>query len=399
MFEAFFYTLREQGVPISATSFLQLQKALAEGLITGLDDFYVVARALLVKKVRHFDLYDRVFAHSFQGKELLEPEVKALEEDLRRTLLQWLKEPEFLQSFPEDERDKLAKMSPDDLVQYFMDRLADQTEEHHGGNRWIGTGGTSPVGHSGYHPGGMRVGGESRNQSAVKVAMDRRYIDYAADSLLTGKQMGEALRTLRDMAPVGPRDELNIDESIRATVKQAGEIELVFDRRLRDKLSVFLFVDNGGWSMYPYIERTRALFTHARDVFRQIRTFHFHNCVYDRTWEDPQRHRKPVALDELLRADVDTRVIFIGDASMAPYELMSDRGSIDYMASYYQRQSGFATLSQLANHFSHVVWVNPIRAHQWGMAHGRYTIRQIRSILPMVDLTLTGIEQAVGLLK
>ncbi len=399
MFETFFYELRDKGLGISASSFLQLQKALAEGLVTDLNDFYVVARAILVKRERHFDLYDRVFAHHFQGKAFEGPDVVELEEELRRTLLEWLKDPRFLESLPADEQEKLSGMTPDEVVQYFLDRLAEQTEAHHGGNRWIGTGGTSPVGHSGFHPGGMRVGGQSRNRSAVKVALDRRYIDYAADSLLTAKQMGEALRAVRDMAPVGPRDELNIDRTIYQTVRNAGEITFEFDRRVRDKLSVFLFIDNGGWSMHPYIQRTRALFQHARDAFKRLRIFFFHNCIYDRVWEDPQRYARPVALDELLRADTDTRIIILGDAAMAPYELMHSRGAIDYQASFYQRRSGHACLTLLAEQFPHAVWINPIRKERWAHDQGRYTILEIRNILPMADLTLGGIEEAVRVLK
>jgi len=379
--------------------FLQLQRALSEGLVQDLNDFYVVARALMVKRERHFDLYDRVFAHYFEGKELDGPELRELEQELVSTLLGWLNDPQFLDQLPAGEREKLQQMSPDEVVQYFLDRLAEQTEAHHGGSRWIGTGGRSPVGHGGYHPGGMRVGGSSRGGSAIKVALDRRYIDYSSDSLLTSKHMREALRALRHMAPAGPRDELNIEQTIYNTVKNAGEIELVFDRRMRDKLEVFLLIDNGGWSMYPYVERTRVLFNHARDTFSRLRTFFFHNCIYDRVWEDPQRHHKPVMLEELLRASPDTRVIIVGDASMAPYELMHSRGAIDYAASFYQRRSGHTCLTLLADRFSHNVWVNPIRAAHWARAHGRYTIREIRSVFPMVDLTLSGIEEAVRLLK
>ena len=399
MFEAFFYQLRDHGVPVSPTSFLRLQQALGEGLVNDLNDFYVVARAIMVKRARHFDLYDRLFAHHFQGKEFSGPDARALDEELRRTLMEWLKEPEFLASLPDDERERVKGMSPDELLQYFMDRLADQTEEHHGGNRWIGTGGRSPVGHSGFHPGGMRVGGSSRNQSAIKVAMDRRYIDYSQDSVLSARQLGEALKAVRDLAPVGPRDALNIDDTIYETVRKGGEIELVFDRRLKDKLNVFLLMDNGGWSMQAHVERTRALFSQARDTFRQLRTFFFHNCIYERVFEDPQRHLKPVDLEEILRADENTRIIIVGDASMAPYELLHVHGAIDWMTSMSQKQSGRDCLRQLADRFPHAVWVNPITAPHWGYTSGRYTIRQIRDIFPMVDLTLPGIEKAVQLLK
>ena len=396
MFEGFFNQLRARGLPVSPTGFLRLQKALEAGLVESLGDFYAVARAVLVKSERHFDLYDRIFATYFEGKEWEDP-AAALTEDLRQTLAEWLKDPAFLAGLPEDEQEKMRGMDPDELVQYFMDRLNDQTEAHQGGSRWIGTGGTSPVGHGGFHPGGMRVGGGPGRSSAIKVAMDRRYVDYSEDRPLTERQMGEALRALRAMAPMGPKDRLNVDESIKETVRQAGEISLVFDRGLRDKLSVFLFIDNGGYSMWPYMVLTRALFHHARDSFRRLRTFFFHNCVYDTVWEDPRRRDKPVSLQEILRADPDTRVIFLGDASMAPYELLHRRGSIDFTSS--QVRPGMECLQDLADRFPKSVWLNPSPEERWDWSLGTFTIDHIRRVFPMHDLTLPGLERAIERLR
>src|SRR4030042_6612907 len=217
MFTKFFYLLRQVGIPVSPTSFLRLQKALAMGLITSIDDFYTSARAILVKSERYFDLYDQVFAHYFEGAELKDPEEFELSEIARTMLAEWLQNPkELAQALGVDEKE-LNNLSPEKLLKYFLDRLKEQTEEHHGGNKWIGTGGTSPVGHSGYHPGGMRVGGVSSNKSAVKVAMDRRYRDYSQDGPLTSSQMGEALKRLRHLVPAGPKDHVNIDETIYQT--------------------------------------------------------------------------------------------------------------------------------------------------------------------------------------
>ena len=218
MFTTFFYTLKQVGIPVSPTSFLRLQKALSIGLINSLSDFYTAARAILVKSERYFDLYDQVFAHHFEGAELKDPD-EAIISDMARALLEeWLKHPGEIANALGVDESKLKKMTPDELIKYFMERLREQSGEHHGGSKWIGTGGTSPVGHSGYHPGGMRVGGMSRNQSAVKVAMDRRYRDYSQEGPLTQSQIGEALKKLRNMVPVGPKDEVNIDESIYQTM-------------------------------------------------------------------------------------------------------------------------------------------------------------------------------------
>ncbi|MCP5054094.1 MAG: hypothetical protein GY940_43405, partial [bacterium] len=224
MFINFFYTLKETGIPVSPTSLLTLHKALSTGLVNSLHDFYTAARAILVKSERYFDLFDQVFAHHFQGAELPDDEGFALDEVARAMLEVWLKNPETLADALGIDESELNKLNPEELIKYFKERLKEQTEAHHGGNRWIGTGGTSPVGHSGYHPGGMRVGGMSRNKSAVKVAMDRRYRDYSLSGPLTRSMVGEALKRLRNMIPSGPKDQVNIDATIYQTMKNGGEI-------------------------------------------------------------------------------------------------------------------------------------------------------------------------------
>src|SRR5512136_858256 len=238
MFVDFFYSLKKAGIPVSPTSFLRLQKALSLGLINSVDDFYTSARAILVKSERYFDLYDQVFAHKFQGTEFKEPAEFELSEVARVLLNEWLKDPKALADSLGIKEEELSRLSPEELLQYFLDRLKEQTEAHHGGSKWIGTGGTSPVGHSGFHPGGMRVGGVSRNKSAVKVAMERRYRDYSQEGPLTEAQMGEALKRLRNMVPFGPKNKVNIDKTIYQTTKNAGEIEIVFDRSFKDRLKI-----------------------------------------------------------------------------------------------------------------------------------------------------------------
>ncbi len=319
MFIQFFYTLRDHGVPVTPTSFLRLQKALSLGLVTSLDDFYTVARSLLVKSERYFDLYDQVFLHHFRGVELKDPDTHELTDIAKALLQEWLKDPAGVAAAFGIDGKKLETMTPEELIQYFLDRLKDQTEAHHGGNRWIGTRGTSPVGHSGTHPEGMRVGGVSRNKSAIKVAMDRRWRDYSQDGPLTQAQMGEALKRLRRMIPAGPKDLVNVDKTIHETLRNAGEIEIVFDRRLTDRLKVILLIDNGGWSMEPYVELVQTLFSYARSQFKDLKTYFFHNSVYDIVWQDAQRYYRPEQLDEFAHRDPETRLIILGDASMSPY--------------------------------------------------------------------------------
>ncbi|MBU4002023.1 MAG: hypothetical protein KKB94_06860, partial [Proteobacteria bacterium] len=252
MFIDFFYTLKDVGVPVTPTSFLSLHKALQKGLVQSLDDFYISARTILVKSERYFDLFDQVFAHHFHGAEFPEKEAMELDALTRALIEEWLKDPKVLADLLGVDESQIAKLTPEELIEYFKERLKDQTERHEGGNKWIGTGGTSPVGHSGHHPEGMRIGGISRNKSAVKVAMERRYKDYSLEGPLTQAMVGEALKRLRKMIADGPADRVDVDETIYKTMKNAGEIEIIFKRAMKDRLKVILAIDNGGWSMDPY---------------------------------------------------------------------------------------------------------------------------------------------------
>ena len=390
MFVDFFYLLKKAGIPVSPTSFLRLQKALSMGLINSIDDFYTSARAILIKSERYFDLYDQVFAHTFQGAELKEPDEFELSEVARALLEDWLRDPKGVANALDLNEEEMNKLKPDELLQYFLDRLKEQTEAHHGGGKWIGTGGTSPVGHSGYHPGGMRVGGTSRNKSAIKVAMDRRYRDYSQEGPLTASQIGEALKRLRNMVPFGPKDRVSVDKTIYQTTRNGGEIEIIFDRSLKDRLKVILAIDNGGWSMDPYIGLVQTLFYYARAQFKDLKTFFFHNTIYDYLWEDPSRRYKPLPVDDLVRLDPETRFVIVGDASMAPYELMATDGSI-----HIEERSGKPSddrLRLIAKTFPHSVWINPVLAEEWPYAR---TISHIHEIFPMFELNLDGLENAV----
>jgi uncharacterized protein with von Willebrand factor type A (vWA) domain len=391
MFIEFFYKLKETGVPVSPTAFLTLHKALDKGLINSLDDFYTSSRSILVKSERYFDLFDQVFAHHFKGAEMPDYEGYELDEMARALLDTWLQNPKVLADALGIDESKLKKLSPEELIAYFKERLKEQTEAHHGGGKWIGTGGTSPVGHSGYHPGGMRVGGISRNRSAVKVAMDRRSRDYSLQGPLTQSMVGEALKRLRHLIPAGPKDQVNIDATIYQTMKNAGEIEIVFDRDLRDRLKVILAIDNGGWSMDPYVMVVQTLFDYARAQFKDIKTYFFHNTIYSTLWKDPARYKQAFKIDEFARVDPDTRFIILGDASMAPYELMAADGSI-----HLEERSGkrsMECLQFIADTFRHSVWLNPISRNMWGYTQ---TISAIAGVFPMFELSIDGLEKAVA---
>ncbi len=391
MFIEFFYKLKEVGVPVSPTSFIIFHKAVNGGMVSSIDDLYIVARTVLVKSEKYIDLYDQVFSHVFQGAEL--SGIDGFEFDfLANGMLQeWLQNPKAIaEQLGEDEK-KLNGMSPDELLEYFKERLKDQEGRHDGGSKWIGTGGTSPVGHSGHHPGGMRVGGHSRNQSAVQIAAERRYKDFSTQGPLTQNSMGEALKRLRNLVPQGARDQINIDASIYQTMKNGGEIELIFERGIVDRLKIILAIDNGGWSMEPYVNIVQTLFSYSKSQFKDLKTYFFHNTIYDYLWADPARYREPVKIDEFSRLDPETRLIILGDASMAPYELMSADGSI-----YALERSGKPSIDRLkflTDTFSHAIWLNPIPERNWGYAG---TIGVIQNIFPMFELSLDGLEKGVA---
>ncbi len=391
MFTGFFYALKNVGVPVNPKAFLKLQQALKSDLIKSVDDFYFAARTILIKSERYFDLYDQVYAYYFEGAELPENDGLELDEIVRGLLDEWLRNPKEISEMLDIDEEKIGKLSPDELIEYFKERLKEQTERHDGGNKWIGTGGTSPVGHSGYHPGGMRVGGSSMSKSAVKVAGERRYKDYSGRGLLNQSMIGEALKRLRNMVPAGPKDQVNIDKSIYQTMKNAGEIEIVFDRSLKDKLKVILAIDNGGWSMDPYVDVVQTLFDYSRSQFKEVKTYFFHNTMYEYLWEDPSRYKKPVKVSDFTKFDPETRLVVIGDASMAPYELLAKNGAISI-----NQLSGRPSIEQLeflCETFSHNVWLNPVPKEIWGYTH---TISVISRIFPMYELTLDGLEAAVS---
>lgn len=391
MFINFFYKLKNADIPVSPTSFLAFQKALSKGYINTLDDLYTCSRAILVKSERYFDLFDQIFAHHFEGADMPDLEGVELEEMARALLDEWLKNPKLLAQALGMDESEINKLTPEELLEYFKERLKEQTERHDGGSKWIGTGGTSPVGHSGYHPGGMRVGGVSRNKSAVKVAMERRYKDYSLRGPLTQAMVGEALKRLRNMVPAGPKDQVDIAESIYHTMKNCGEIEIIFKRSLRDRLKILILIDNGGWSMDPYISVVQTIFNYASAQFKELKTYFFHNTIYSNIWEDPSRIHRPQRVDEMVRFDPHTRIIIVGDASMAPYELSATDGSI-----YVHQRSGKPSIEHLkfiARVFPHVAWLNPIPQNMWGYTH---SISVIKEIFPMFELSIDGLEKTIA---
>jgi len=382
MFTDFFYILRKRKVPVSVTEWMTLMEALAKGCITNLDEFYYLARAILVKSEAYYDHYDVAFQEYFNG---IDTPAEILEQ-----ILEWLKDPLNRMTLTEEEQALLDSMDFDELIKELEKRLKEQTEQHDGGGYWIGRGGTSPFGHSGYHPTGIRIGGESRGRHAIQIAQERRFRNYRNDLTLDVRQIKMALLGLRQLSRIGPEDELDLEETIDATSKNAGEIELVWTRSRKNAVKVLLLMDVGG-SMEPFALLCSQLFSaaHSSSHFKDFQYFYFHNCIYDNLYRDIER-QEAISTDYLLRTmEPDYKLLLVGDARMSPWELMERYGAINY----YERNEmpGIVWLKRIAEHFTHSVWVNPDNPRFW--IHP--TIQMIAKNFPMFELTLDGLGQAV----
>ena len=387
MFLPFFYLLRGQGIPVSLKYVLEFYRALGKGLALDLDRLFILLRLILVKKVEHFHAFEQAFAAYFLGVEgdsIPRFSQHAWED---KAFSRWLEE-ELAKGTLAD--DALERMSLPELLQRFWEVAMEQSGKHRGGHTWVGTGGTSPFGHTGAEQEGIRVEGDSLHGGALKVIESRRYVDYAASAPLRAENLRQVLAALKHMAPAGPPTELDMDETIDRSCRNAGEIELVFKRELRDRIQLMVLLDNGGASMRPYLDLVKLVFGLMRDQFKDLDYYYFHNCIYGCAYSDPQR-LIPYPLYQMVRRDPETRVIIIGDANMAPVELMLSNGAIDYFSKV--RVPGRDWLWQIRNYFGHSVWLNPIPRSRW--PRESQTIYQIGEIFPMEELTLAGIRRAV----
>lgn len=390
MFTGFYYLLREYGVPATMEYVLELHRGMEKGLVRNLDELFLLARLCLVKRVEHMDQFERAFALYFYGVDI--PPVAEGDPELLRTkqFKEWLS-----QAIARGEIKPISdNLSTADIMQRFWDTVREQMEAHHGGNRWVGTGGSSPFGHSGQARPGVRVHGGGKNRSAFKIIGDRRYVDYSGRSQLRGGNLSQALADLKHLKPAGARSELDVDETVSRSGRAGGEIELVFRRELRDKIEVVLLLDNGGTSMTPFIEITTHLFSKARDRFRDLTSYYFHNTIYESVYRDARRTR-PFATHKLLQKNRDTRLIIVGDASMAPDELVSEYGNINYGHEDYD--PSLTWLKRLRERFPYSIWLNPIPREHW--EYGAWTLKKIREVFPMQDLTLEGVKSAVTFLN
>ncbi len=387
MFLEFFYNLRAHQVPVTTHNWLALLRALGDGLHgDSLDGLYQVARCVLVSDEAHYDAFDQAFSESFRG---VTRDLSGLLENLD----EWLRDPKQLMHLDPALAAMLKEMDIEELRKQLLERLAEQKKRHEGGNRWVGTGGTSPFGQGGQHPSGIRIGGTGGGRSALAVADSRRFAAYRRDLVLDTRQIAAALRKLRTMARKGVDDELDIDATVDSTARNCGDLEIEMRPPRKNDVRVLLLMDVGG-SMDPYARLVSRLFSAATASggFRELRSYYFHNCVYGRVYEDAA-FRKPLATPELMRQlDRSWRLVVVGDAYMHPGELMMSSGN------WYDGTSGpvgLTWLARLADRFPRNAWLNPEDREIWNAP----TIAEIRRVFPMFGLTLAGLDEMVLHLK
>ncbi|MBK6401719.1 MAG: VWA domain-containing protein [Rhodocyclaceae bacterium] len=381
----FFLHLKARKLPVSTREFLMLLEALRERVSgNSIDDFYFLSRACLVKDESHYDRYDRAFGEYFKGV----TEIPGLESELPE---EWLRAMAKKLLSPE-EKAKLEALGWDKLMEELKKRLEEQKGRHQGGGKWIGTGGTSPFGNSGYHPEGIRIGGESAgNRTAVKVWANREFRNLDDNVELGTRNIKVALRRLRRFAREGAAEELDLDETIRGTARNAGWLDLKMRPERHNKVKVLLFLDIGG-SMDDHVRVCEEMFSAAKSEFKHLEHFYFHNCVYDFVWSDNvRRHGERLPLwDVMHRYGNDYKLVLVGDATMSPYEIMHPGGSVEYN----NEEPGAVWLRRLLDTYPAAIWLNPEPEASWNY---RPSIGMIREIMEsrMFPLTLDGLARAM----
>ncbi|MFT6407599.1 MAG: hypothetical protein ACJAQ6_001012 [Arenicella sp.] len=386
----FFQTLRRQKLPVTFRELSDLITALEHRIVfADMEQFYYLARTIMVKDEKNFDKYDRAFKAHFSELEKVDDFIEALiPEDWLRT--------EFLKTLTDEEKAKIESLGGlEELIETFKKRLEEQKERHEGGNKWIGTGGTSPFGNGGFNPEGIRVGGEGGNGTAVKV-WDRRDFKDLDDSIELGtRNIKMALRRLRKFARSGAEDELDLADTIHSTAHNGGLLDIKMVPERRNAVKVLLLFDVGG-SMDPYVKTCEELFSAARIEFKHMEYFYFHNFIYDGLWQNSEmRYDEVTATHDILRKyGSDYKIIFIGDAAMATYEITHSGGSIDFM----NREPGANWLKRFNDNYDKMVWLNPTPKQYWQHTHSTKIIQELMDDR-MYPLTLKGMEEAMGYLS
>ena len=389
----FFYTLRSAKLPVSVKEYLTLLEALQANVVgpnsdaSSMDDFYHLSRMILVKDEKHFDKFDKAFGAYFKGVEMLTDFTADVP-------LEWLKKTLENELTPE-QKAAIEKMGWDELMETLKKRLEEQKERHQGGNKWIGTGGTSPFGNSGYNPQGIRIGGKGGNKSASKVWEQRAYQDYDDGVELGTRNIKVALRRLRRFAREGAEDEFDLDNTIRSTAANAGYLDIKMRPERHNHVKLLLLMDVGG-TMDEHVARVEELFSAVKGEFKHLEFFYFHNCVYDFLWKNNRRRfaEKFDTWDVIRKYNKDHKLIFVGDATMSPYEILQPGGSVEYN----NEEAGAEWLQRLTHAYPKFAWINPEPLGVWQYRQSISIIQQMVSNR-MFPLTLKGLEDAMRMMS
>ena len=385
----FFYALRAAKLPVSVKEYLSLLEALQANVVgpasdaCSMDDFYYLSRTALVKDEKHFDKFDRAFGAYFKGVEMIADFTKEVP-------LEWLQKI-LERELTNEQKAAIEKMGWDELMETLKKRLEEQKERHEGGSKWIGTGGTSPFGNGGYNPQGIRMGGKGGNKSAIKVWDQRAYQDYDDSQELGTRNIKVALRRLRKFAREGSADELDLDDTIRSTAANAGWLDIKMVPERHNNVKVLLLMDVGG-TMDEHVARVEEMFSAAKAEFKHMEFYYFHNCVYDFMWKNNRRRfaEKFDTWDIIRKYNKDYKLIFIGDATMSPYEILQPGGSVEYN----NEEAGAEWLQRLTHAFPKFAWINPEPLGVWQYRQSISVIQQLLSNR-MYPLTIKGLEEAM----
>lgn len=390
----FFYTLRSAKLPVSVKEYLVLLEALQADVVgptnpdaCSMDDFYFLARTALVKDEKHFDKFDRAFAAYFKGVEMIADFTKPIPAD-------WLRQ-EMERLLSEEQKANAPKLDWDELMDTLRKRLEEQKERHEGGSKWIGTGGTSPFGNGGQNPQGVRIGGKGGNKTAVKVWEQRAYRDYDDTQELGTRNIKVALRRLRKFAREGNELELDLPDTIRSTAANAGWLDIKMIPERHNNVKVLLLMDVGG-TMDEHIQRVEELFSAVKSEFKHLEFYYFHNCVYDFMWKNNRRRyaEKFPTWDIIRKYNKDYKLIFVGDATMSPYEILQPGGSVEYN----NEEAGAEWLQRLTHAFPKFAWINPEPQGVWQYRQSISVIQQLMG-QRMFPLTLKGLEDTMRMLS
>ena len=389
----FFYTLRAAKLPVSVKEFLMLLEAMQANVVgpqsdaCSMDDFYYLSRTALIKDEKHFDKFDKAFGAYFKGVEMLTDFAADVP-------MEWLKKILENELTPE-QKAAIEKMGWDELMETLKKRLEEQKERHEGGSKWIGTGGTSPFGNSGYNPQGIRIGGKGGNKSAVKVWDQRAYQDYDDSIELGTRNIKVALRRLRRFAREGAEDEFDLDNTIRSTAANAGYLDIKMRPERHNNVKLLLLMDVGG-TMDEHVSRVEELFSAVKGEFKHLEFFYFHNCVYDFLWKNNRRRfaEKFDTWDVIRKYNKDHKLVFVGDATMSPYEILQPGGSVEYN----NEEAGAEWIQRLTHAFPKFAWINPEPLGVWQYRQSISIIQQLVSNR-MFPFTLKGLEDAMRMLS